>query len=708
MNNSDSMETVGKVNIDLTYYPGEDFYSDGEIEDELLRIAKEYSPEEIEDAIAENRSWPLLYHFSPLRENIVDWIPFSTSDKVLEVGSGCGAITGALSRKAGRVDCVDLSKKRSLINAYRHKEMDNITIHVGNFKDIEPSLDVDYDYICLIGVFEYGGLYIGGETPYEDFIRILRKHLKSSGRIIIAIENKFGLKYFAGCREDHYGTFFSGIENYPENNGIMTFSRRGLEKIFKRASVKEYTFYYPYPDYKFMDQLYSDAYQPNKGELWENTRNFDRNRMSLFDEKRAFDGIIEDDCFPIFSNSFMAVIGKGFDVKYAKYSNDRADEFSIRTEIFKDEKGKIFVRKYPATVAALEHVKNMQVAYESLKERYKGSGLFINKCTLHVTDEVYAQFEFVEGKTLSELMDECIKRGDTEGFYNLFDEYLNKVGYNNDSEVADLDLIFSNIIVSKETWTVIDYEWTFGKAIDVKELATRALYVYLLENDKRKELNLAGAFERLGIDEQMLWEYENTEKGFQDFVAGEHVSLALIGQRINNFVAYPECYMGRMEEDYKSGVVQVYEDKGNGFNEKDSCFVSDAYITPDYLKLEYYFGDEVTGLRIDPATAPCIVKIKGITLNGKDFGEGLKNSLITNGRLIKSDGENGYEPTLVFATADPYFAFEPYRNFLSGDNAVTLEASVTFIPGDVAFDLSKTLKHDLAMDVRKVSRKLKK
>ena len=64
----------------------------------------------------------------------------TSGDKVLEVGSGCGAITGALARKAGSVTCVDLSKKRSMINAYRHSDYDNITIHVGNFPDISSTL----------------------------------------------------------------------------------------------------------------------------------------------------------------------------------------------------------------------------------------------------------------------------------------------------------------------------------------------------------------------------------------------------------------------------------------------------------------------------------------------------------------------------------------------------------------------------------------
>ena len=100
-------EQIGKIKLDLTHYPGEDFYCDGQIEDELLEITKNYAEIEYQRIIEEKASWPILYHLSPLRENIVDWIPMEKTAKVLEIGSGCGAITGALSRKAGEVVCVD-------------------------------------------------------------------------------------------------------------------------------------------------------------------------------------------------------------------------------------------------------------------------------------------------------------------------------------------------------------------------------------------------------------------------------------------------------------------------------------------------------------------------------------------------------------------------------------------------------------------------
>ena len=162
-------EQIGKVTLDLSHYPGKDYYCDGTVEDEILEIVKNAPAGDYQKQIEEKKSWPVFYHLSPQRENIVSWLPMDKSTKVLEVGSGMGAVTGVLAEKAGSVTCVDLSKKRSTINAIRNQKRDNVTIHVGNFTDIEPSLPCDYDYVLLIGVFEYGQSYIPTKTPFEDF-----------------------------------------------------------------------------------------------------------------------------------------------------------------------------------------------------------------------------------------------------------------------------------------------------------------------------------------------------------------------------------------------------------------------------------------------------------------------------------------------------------------------------------------------------------
>ena len=74
---------------------------------------------------------------------------------------------------------------------------------VGNFNDIV--LEEKYDYITLIGVLEYAAYYTDAKQPFESFLKRISSYLKEDGKLLIAIENKFGLKYWAGTREDHTG-----------------------------------------------------------------------------------------------------------------------------------------------------------------------------------------------------------------------------------------------------------------------------------------------------------------------------------------------------------------------------------------------------------------------------------------------------------------------------------------------------------------------
>lgn len=683
------LDEIGKVKLDYGRYPGEDFYCDGTVEDELLEIVKTYSQTEYKRVIEERRSWPVLYHLSELRENIIDWIPMKKTDKVLEVGSGCGAITGALARKAGSVTCVDLSKKRSLINAYRNSACDNVTIHVGNFKDIEPELPKDFDYICLIGVFEYGQAYIGGNAPYQEFLNILLPHLAAGGRIVIAIENKYGLKYFAGCREDHLGTWFSGIENYAEGGGVRTFSRRGLEKIFRSCGVQEYHFYYPYPDYKFMTSLYSDAYLPGKGELTNNLRNFDRDRMLLFDEKNAFDGISEDGLFPIFSNSFLAVIGGDFEVKYVKYSNDRAPEFAIRTQIGRSASGEISVRKYPMTEAAKAHIRGMKAAYDKLSERYRGGRLEISRCELtDNAEECFAQFAFVQGTPLTELMDNCLEREDTEGFYGLFREYLSRTGYNSEMPVADFDLIFANILVEQDRWTLIDYEWTFDRAIEPGESAFRAVYCYLMEDERRNRLQLDTVLRELQITEKEAEDLRARERAFQDYVTGKRAAMTQLHGLLGRRSITPQKWIEKYEDSGDVNRVQIYEDRGKGYSEEESYFVKEAYQGENLIEMELKVSGDVRKLRIDPAFDSCIVRILELRFNGEEITPDRKKVLAINGRIAKP-------ATLIFPTIDPNINVMLSELYRKAENVLSVRLEIVRVPLSMTKEMADAVKRIL-------------
>lgn len=651
------MEKIGKVALDYSKYPGEDFYCDGEVEDRLLDIAKTQAPEEYPTVIEEAGSWPILYHLSALRENIVEWIPMEPGAKVLEVGSGCGAITGVLSRKAGSVTCVELSKKRSEINAYRHKACDNITIQVGNFKNIEPELPEDYDYIFLIGVLEYADSYIGGKTPHEEFIRILRKHLAPRGRLVIAIENQYGLKYFAGCREDHTGEFFEGIEGYPAPKGVRTFGRDGLTQVLQRAGEQAFHFYYPYPDYKFMHSLYSDAYLPKAGELSDNLRNFDRDRLVLFDEKRVFDGMIREGAFPFFANSFLVVVGQELPVQYARYSNQRAPQYAICTRI-EQQDGRLMVRKYPLGDGARDHINGAHMAEvcQELSARYAGGKLSVNRCLSgqgEAGETEYSEFEFVRGTLLAERMDEMLFRNDIEGFYELFDEYVERVSYRNEAyqgKLCSRDLIFSNILMEGDRWTLIDYEWTTEEEEDIRRLIYKAVYCYLLEDGRREALDRNRMLRRLSLTPVEAAEIERDEMAFQQQVTGGRATLAQLREKM----AHPTV---RLEEMLKCGMgnaatkaqttFQVYEDTGEGFREAQSYSVPEVRVESGEIKCEIKIPQGVKRVRLDPGSRFCAVKLREIVFQGKALALRDDKQVSVNGTRLKSSD------VILFDTEDP-------------------------------------------------------
>lgn len=682
-------ERIGDVILNYRYYPGKDLYSDGTIEDEILAIVKDASKVEYPAIIERKKSWPVLYHLSPLRGNIVDWLPIGRKDKVLEIGSGCGAITEKLAEKAGTVTCVDLSAKRSHINAYRNHDKDNIEIHVGNFSDIEPSLPKDYDYICMIGAFEYGQSYIHTDTPYEDFFKIIKKHIKDKGRIIIAIENKLGLKYWAGCKEDHLGTWFSGLEGYPEGGSARTFTRKGLEKIFLSCGVTEYSFYYPYPDYKFPTMIFSDKRLPNQGELTDNMRNFDRDRLMLFNEKYVFDGIVEDGLFDIFSNSFLAVIGEKLDTSYVKYSNDRAVQYALRTEITDTKEGRV-VRKIPLNERAWEHIKEMKRFYNLLEERYRGSGLCINPCELKAAassetrERGYAEFPYEKGTSLETLLDQCLEKNDMDGFYRLFDRYYELIAYGEGKEITDYDMIFGNILADGDKWTVIDYEWTIEERVPAAEIAFRALYCYVLAEEKRNKLDLGLLMGRLGISEQTAGEYRMKEKRFQKQVTGKRKSMGELRDDIGNCCVSPMMLMELHKKEILNQRIQLYYDWGEGFKEEDSRYIPDIYLDDYKIAVEIPFDGNIRALRIDPADRSCMVKMMELSLNGSPVPLH-KRYVETNGKAVKTG-------CYVFDTQDPNITVWVSALPMTGENILSVKMEITPVPSDMALDVMGAIK----------------
>lgn len=291
-----------KVNFD--FYTGEDSYCDGDVEKDVIHYLKEQGEENYREIFKKDIRWPVFYHITPIRKNIINWYPFKENSEVLEIGAGMGAITGILCDKAKQVTSVELSKQRASAIEARCQGKENLEIIVGNFNDIK--FDKKFDYITLIGVLEYAPLYTNTENPFHDFLVQIKSLLKEDGKLLIAIENQYGMKYFSGVPEDHTAKVYDGIIGYENKKGIRTFGKQQLKEILGESGFPYTKFYYPMPDYKLPNVIFSDAYQPDEEKLKEYTPYLsDENGSAEYDEKKAYVDVIKNNQFDFFANSFF-------------------------------------------------------------------------------------------------------------------------------------------------------------------------------------------------------------------------------------------------------------------------------------------------------------------------------------------------------------------------------------------------------------------
>ena len=479
--------------LNLEYYTQKDLYSDGDIEEQMLKMAKEGVT--CEDLSSEQVSFPVIYHFSDLRANILNWYPIKKSDSVLEIGAGCGAITGTICEKAGQVTSVELSKRRAQINYYRNEKKDNLTIMVGNLNDMD--LGQQYDYVVVNGVLEYAMSFTEGDTPYETFLGKMGSYLKNTGKVLIAIENKLGMKYFAGAPEDHTDIPFFGINGYPGNHSVRTFSKTELQELVKKSGFPFQKFYYPYPDYKFPTEIFTDA-SLTTNHYGKNYPIYTDKTVDLFSESAGIEAMKKEQIADRFVNSFLLVAGKQEleekeEILYVKLNQGRRKEFRTLTQLVRKEES-VWAEKKPLCPEAENFIAGLKKTgaqkpgkgFRNLPCRYENGGIVypvLSGKTLEdrirdlvekeQTDEILRTLKHVYEHVFAQRKKE--PEYQTKVFKEVFGEHPGKEYYECVSP-ANIDLICANIFEFGDDYEIIDYEWTFDFPVPVAFIMWRMIH----------------------------------------------------------------------------------------------------------------------------------------------------------------------------------------------------------------------------------------
>ncbi len=293
-------------------------YSDGdEIERRLKKIiqgAVDVSVTSVE-LIGHCTDWPTRYHLSNQRANLLR--PFEeqlVGKQILEVGAGCGAITRYLGEIGAEVLALEGSPRRASIAALRCREQTNVTIVAEAIHEFQcvPQFDV----VTLIGVLEYARKFFpgAGRDPVDAMLKYVTGLLKPGGRLIIAIENQLGLKYFAGFPEDHMAQPMFGIEEHYDCSNVVTFGRKDLGDRVRKAGLTKSQWWYPFPDYKLPSLMVSElgAFPADDMDLFPLVRHACSQdpqypSKASFNQGRAWRPIMRNGLLKDMANSFVLV-----------------------------------------------------------------------------------------------------------------------------------------------------------------------------------------------------------------------------------------------------------------------------------------------------------------------------------------------------------------------------------------------------------------
>ena len=504
-------------------------------------------------------SYSRLFSHSRLRGNIIRWYPVESGQRVLLVSEPCVALKEALRGMGAEVTAAPLDGT-SAETAYKAMEKDDASDCFRG--DTFGKVSGKYDIILQVGVFDTGEK--NTQIAWKERLVQYRSLLKEKGILFLAVPNRFGLKYFAGCQDDYYDEYFAGPQGYTPEMTRASFGKKEYERLLMEAGFSTIETYYPYPDYRFPNAVYSDERLPEPGELTDNICNFDKDRYVLFDEAKVFGGLAEEGLFPALANSFLFVCHRktpfleGCDstgqsgagenglenqsdqacrehMIYSKFSVERDEKFQIRTDIVQADRR--VVRKYPLTKAAEKHVAHMESNYEKLKKQAEGT--ILQFCPVKMVQGA-AEFPWVKGEALQHRLKRLLEQGDESAAEQLICQYVEVITALPGTEAVDVDLIFPNILVDGEVWNVIDYEWTFeaasSPAIPTKWVIYRAMFYLSIELPGYEMTKLPKLLKLAEITPEEEKKFVAGESRFQAYLKGSTLPIQNMVDLLGNQV----------------------------------------------------------------------------------------------------------------------------------------------------------------------------
>ncbi len=376
-------------------------------------------------------------------QNILNWYPFKAEDAILQIGASSEELTKMFCKKCKQVTVVEPEEEKFL----NFSKIENLKILNSKLNNL--LLEEKYDIITLIGTMENITEIAGSNLKLEDIIKKIEKNLKPNGKILLAVDNKFGLRFFAGNPENILHKKFEsliGYNNQPEK--IETFTKTRLERKLKELGYN-INFYYPLPDYRIPNVIFSDRQLPKYTNIDKYYPYYLENSDIIMNEIDVFREILktDKDMFTFFANSFLVEMSKGNcegKFKYISYNNLRKPEYQLITKI-----ADTYVEKQAIENKSEKHYENIKNNIKILQE----NGI---ETVDYIENQVIKSKYIKQECLLNNVLTKKLEEGNQEEFNKILENYIKIISKNSYKETDYEKTVFAKYEIEIENKKIIE------------------------------------------------------------------------------------------------------------------------------------------------------------------------------------------------------------------------------------------------------------
>jgi SAM-dependent methyltransferase len=313
---------------------------------EIIGYLDEHPDGDFQTVLEQDQRLEVFFHLSPMRESLLNWYPFHSESSLLELGGGLGALTGLYCSRCAQVVSVETDPRKADALRRRHR-VPHLTV--------TPEAAGEFDYIVVLDPEDLGA----------EALESLRQRLRPHGRLLLAAENRFALRYWCGKPSRRSGLPFDSVAGRDGSLG-----RAALAHNLRQAGFTGLKWYYPMSDHWFAQDIFSENYLPELYSVARFAPYVEPGGTLILNEQDLYADIMASGVFPFFSNSYLIEARSHADdepcsVDYAALTTYRSRERRFATTVHCDGTA----RKTPLHPAAEVSAHQMVANHRALAER---------------------------------------------------------------------------------------------------------------------------------------------------------------------------------------------------------------------------------------------------------------------------------------------------------------------------------------------------